>query len=88
MITCKECGTAVYLRQEKLKTWDYDFYFFCWKCETLLEKDEVEIIEPMFKCIECEAKILSGRVWCDSCIKELFFVTDEDIENENASKNN
>lgn len=42
----------------------------------------------MFKCFECEAKVLSGRVWCDNCIKKLFFVTDEDIENEDAAKNN
>lgn len=41
----------------------------------------------MFKCIECEAKVLSGRVWCDSCIEELFFVTDEDIENKKARNN-
>lgn len=42
----------------------------------------------MFKCIECEAKVLSGRVWCDSCIEKIFFVTDEAIENEDAVKNN
>lgn len=32
----------------------------------------------MFKCIECDKKVLSGRVWCDECIKELFFTEDED----------
>lgn len=32
----------------------------------------------MFKCIECDEKVLSGRIWCDECIKELFFVEDED----------
>lgn len=78
MIKCKCCGTPVYLLQKQLKTWDYDFHFFCWKCDCLLEKDEVEVKEKVFKCIECDKKVLSGRVWCDECIKELFFVEDED----------
>ncbi|QWY14653.1 hypothetical protein [Lactococcus phage PLG-II] len=33
-------------------------------------------------CLECERRIGAGRMWCDDCIKDIFFITDELIETE------
>lgn len=38
-------------------------------------------------CLECDKEIYAGELWCGDCIKDIFFVTDEQIEEEeNASK--
>lgn len=33
-------------------------------------------------CLECDKRIGVGKMWCDDCIREMFFITDELIEAE------
>lgn len=33
-------------------------------------------------CLECDKEIYAGKMWCDDCIKNIFFITDEEIEAE------
>lgn len=33
-------------------------------------------------CLECDREIYAVQLWCDDCIKDIFFITDEQIEEE------
>lgn len=37
-------------------------------------------------CLECDIRIGVGKMWCDDCIREIFFITNELIEAKEKKK--